>query len=437
MIIKVIGGGLAGCEAAYQLLKRGFKVDMYEMRPHNSTGAHKTDNLAELVCSNSLKSDRPDTASGLLKAEMRALDSIVLNASETAKVQAGSALAVNRELFSASIEKILGSYKGFRLIREEVKELPGEPAVIATGPLTSNSLAEKLKALVGDYLYFSDAAAPIVSAESIDKNRAFFASRYNKGGADYLNCGMTKEEYLVFYNELINAKCVTDKLLEPNFFEGCMPVEVMAKRGVDALRYGPLRPVGIVGPDNERYYAVLQLRKEDTEGSSYNLVGFQTNLTFAEQKRVFGQIPALRNAEYYRYGVMHRNTFIDSPALLDNTFKLKTTDIYIAGQLSGVEGYIESAMSGMVSGIALAMRLSKINPYLPDKNTMMGALIRYISNEGVINFQPMNSNFGLLPPPSVTIKDKAERKAYFYNRAIKSIEEYAKSEQGERYGNNA
>lgn len=438
MKIKIIGGGLAGVEAAYQLLKRGYSTELYEMRPKISTGAHSTGDLAELVCSNSLKSEMPDNASGVLKAEMKQIGSIVLEAADKARVPAGSALAVDRAKFSEAVHSILSSYKSFTLIREEVEELPKEASIIATGPLTSDTFAEKLKSYSGNHLHFLDAVAPIVSAESIDYSKAFFGARYNKGEPDYLNLGMNKEEYLAFYNELINASCVEDKLLYASYFEGCMPVEVMAKRGVDALRYGPLRPVGITSPEGEKYYAVLQLRKENVMGNAFNLVGFQTNLKFPEQRRVFGYIPALRNAEYLRYGVMHRNTFVNSPKLLDETFMVKGSDnVYIAGQLSGVEGYMESAMSGMMAGIAISMRLSGIKPYIPDKNTIIGALMRYISNEANVSFQPMNSNFGLLPPPEKQIKDKKERKKYLAERSNTSIAEYAAKEQGEIYGTNA
>ncbi len=438
MTVKIIGGGLAGAEAAYQLLKRGFGVELYEMRPDKSTGAHCTGGIAELVCSNSLKSELADTASGVLKAEMSAVGSLILEAAQQAKVPAGAALAVDREKFSLKVLERLKSFEGFSLIRKEITELPESNTIIATGPLTSNDFAAKLISLTGGYLHFVDAAAPIVSADSIDYERAFFGARYNKGEPDYLNCGMTKEEYTAFYEALITAECVEDKLLDAKYFEGCMPVEAMARGGADSLRYGPLRPVGISSPLGEKYYAVLQLRRENLEGDAYNLVGFQTNLTFPEQKRVFGMIPAMRNAEYLRYGVMHRNTFVNSPKILDGTFMLKdSNNIYIAGQLSGVEGYVESAMSGMIAGIALAMRLSGISPYIPDGYTVSGALARYISNPSVESFQPMNSNFGLLPPPDANIRDKKERKRYLADRAIKSMAEYAKKERGEKYGTNA
>lgn len=436
--VKIIGGGLAGSEAAYQLLKRGFEVELYEMRPKKSTGAHTSGDLAELVCSNSLKSESLDSASGVLKAEMTALDSLILSAARRTRVPAGAALAVERERFAQYVGKTLSAFKGFRLIRREAVELPKPPAIIATGPLTSEAFAESLRALTDTQLYFSDAAAPIVTGESIDYDHAFFGARYGKGDADYLNCGMTRPEYEAFYSALICAEYVEDKQLDARFFEGCMPIEAMAARGMDALRYGPLRPVGLTAPSGEKYYAILQLRKENVQGNAYNLVGFQTNLKFGEQKRVFGLIPALRKAEYLRYGVMHRNTYIDSPKLLDNTFKIKSGgDIYIAGQLSGVEGYLESAASGLIAGIAQAMRLLGIEPYIPDEYTIIGALARYISNPSVTDFQPMNANFGLLPPPETHIKEKSGRKEYYAERAQKSIAAYAAKEQGERYERDA
>ncbi len=432
--VKIIGGGLAGSEAAYQLLKRGFQVELYEMRPEKTTGAHSTAGLAELVCSNSLKSEALDSASGVLKAEMDALDSLVLAAARKARVPAGAALAVERERFSDYVAEALTAFNGFRLIRGEVTELPDAPLIIATGPLTSEDFSLKLAFLTGGYLHFSDAAAPIVAGDSIDYDHAFFGARYGKGAADYLNCGMSKSEYEEFYRALIGAERVEDKLLDAKFFESCMPVEVMAGRGEDALRYGPLRPVGLTSPSDGKFYAVLQLRKENINGDAYNLVGFQTNLKFHEQKRVFGLIPALRRAEYLRYGVMHRNTFVNAPKLLDSTYRIRAGgEIYIAGQLSGVEGYVESAASGMIAGIALSMRLAGIEPYIPDEHTVIGALARYISNPSVVDFQPMNANFGLLPPPEKNIREKSGRKSYYAERAIRSIAAYAAKEQGEKY----
>lgn len=422
--IRVIGGGLAGCEAAYQLLKRGHRVELYEMRPAVSTGAHRTGDLAELVCSNSLKSNLVDTSSGLLKAEMRMLDCLLLRCADASSVPAGGALAVDRQLFSAAVQRELAAF-GDRLhiLRTQVTQLDySVPTIVATGPLTSPALATALRAVTGPYLDFCDAVAPIVAADSIDYSHAFFAARYDKGDSDYLNIGMDKEQYLTFYEALVNAECVQDKLLDATFYENCMPIEVMAARGVDAMRYGPLRPVGIRGPQGQKYYAVLQLRKENTQGDTYNLVGFQTNLKFGEQRRVFGLIPGLANAEFLRYGVMHRNTYINAPHLLDSTFMLRDKpNVYIAGQLSGVEGYMESTMSGLVAGLSMARRLADLPPIMPDGYTMIGALCAYISNPAIDRLQPMNSNFGLLP----TIEGhKKERKQLYAQRALQHMQAY-------------
>ena len=425
MKVKVIGGGLAGCEAAYQLLKRGFAVDLYEMRPVAATGAHRTDHLAELVCSNSLKSDLVDTSSGLLKAEMRLLDCLLLQCAEVVKVPAGGALAVDREAFSAEVSRRLAQFDKLCVVRQEVTSIDyDEPTIIATGPLTSAALAAQIKAFAGESMSFCDAVAPIVAADSLDYTRCFAASRYGKGDADYVNCGMNREEYLAFYEALVGAECVQDKLIDATFYENCMPIEVMAKRGVDAMRYGPLRPVGIRGPEGEKYYAVLQLRKENMAGDAYNLVGFQTNLKFGEQKRVFGLIPGLGNAEYMRYGVMHRNTYINAPKVLDMTFMLREhPGVYVAGQLSGVEGYMESTMSGLVAGLMMARRLAGKAPLMPDEYTMIGALARYVSNESIEWLEPMNSNFGLLP--SITdVRDKKLRKAAYAQRALEHMKLY-------------
>ncbi len=423
--IKIIGGGLAGVECAYQLLKKGFEVDMYEMRPVTTTGAHKTDKLAELVCSNSLKSDLKDTASGTLKAEMRLLDSLVLKCADIAKVPAGGALAVDRDVLSNEIEKVLHSFPNFNLIRQKVTEVDfNTPTVIACGPLCSDEIADILKKVGGDdNLHFCDAVAPIISADSIDYDKAYYGARYGKGG-DYLNCGMNKEEYLTFYNELINAQSVEDKLIDAEFFESCMPIEVMAKRGVDAVRFGPLRPVGLDAPDGRKFYAVVQLRKENVQGDAFNIVGFQTNLLFPEQKRVFGLIPGLEHAEYLRYGVMHRNTYINAPKTLNADFSLRKHPlVYVAGQLSGVEGYMESAMSGLISGLSLANKLNGIEFELPDEYTIIGSLTRYISNSAVEQLQPMNANFGLLPPIE-GIRDKKERKLAYGLRAVEHMRDY-------------
>ena len=424
--VTVIGAGLAGSEAAYQLLKRGHQVTLYEMRPKVNTGAHRTDHLGELVCSNSLKSDLIDTSSGLLKAEMRMLGCMLLEAAEEAKVPAGGALAVDRVAFSEGIERRLFAFGDqLTLVREEVTAIDWErPTIIATGPLTSPRLTEALQAVTGEYMHFSDAVAPIVSADSLDMTKCFFAARYGKGDSDYLNCGMDKERYLAFYQALVEAECVEDKLLDATFYENCMPIEVMAKRGVDAMRYGPLRPVGIRNEAGDKFYAVLQLRKENTLGETYNLVGFQTNLKFGEQKRVFGMIPGLENAEFLRYGVMHRNTYIDAPRVLDETFRIKSKpQVYVAGQLSGVEGYMESTMSGLVAAMCLDRRLKGEHATIPDEYTMIGALCRYISNEAIDKLQPMNSNYGLLPPIE-GVRDKKLRKAAYSERAIQHMKEY-------------
>lgn len=427
MKVKVIGGGLAGAEAAYALLTRGFEVEMYEMRPLKNTPAHKTGSLAELVCSNSLKSELINTASGTLKAEMKCFGSVVLQAAEQARVPCGGALGVEREIFSKEVERILSSFKGFSLVREEVETIEEDlPQIVATGPLTSPAMADAIKRLTGEeYLNFFDAAAPIVAAESIDYDKAFFASRYKSEDVDYLNAPMNKEQYLAFYDALTHAERARQEVAG-NYFEGCMPVEVIAESGVDSLRFGPLRPVGLRHPvTGEKYYAVLQLRKENVSGDLYNLVGFQTGLTFPEQKRVFGLIPALKDAEFVRYGVMHRNTFINAPKVIDREFHVKgRKNLYVAGQLSGVEGYMESAMSGMIAGLSMAARLKgKDFPVMPE-TTIMGALTAYVSTENR-DFQPMNANFGILPPPEKKIKDKLARKAAYAERAVKNMEIYA------------
>lgn len=415
--IKVVGGGLAGCEAAYQLLKRGYAVDMIEMRPVKGTGAHKTADLAELVCSNSLKSTDEETASGLLKAEMELMDSLLLNLAEEAKVEAGGALAVDRKKFSKLVEEKLNSFENFRLIREEFTDFNNSPTIIATGPLTSDALCEKLKSMSGGF-YFFDAIAPIVT--DVDMNYAFWGGRYGKG-ADYLNLPMEKDEYLAFYDALISAETVKLKDFEgTEVFEGCMPIEVMAKRGVDAIRFGPLKPVGLVHPETgKKYYAVVQLRKENLSGDSFNMVGFQTNLTFKEQKRVFSMIPALKNAEFLRLGVMHKNTYVNSPKLLDDGFRLKgDKPIYVAGQLSGVEGYVESMLSGLIAGVNMAKELSGKKRIIPPITTISGALCAHTTFQ-TDNYQPMNSNFGILP--FIDCKDKKNRKKEYYKRAMCDI----------------
>lgn len=426
-IINVIGGGLAGSEAAYQLLKRGHTVNLYEMRKGNkSTPCHHTDKLAELVCSNSLKSNLLDTASGALKEELRLLDSLLIRVAESASVPSGGALAVNRNDFSDAVERELNKFNNLRLISEEVttiKELA--PVIIATGPLTSDSLAREIAKLTGDGLAFYDAAAPIIDGNSIDYDKAFYATRYDKGNeTDYLNCGMDKEQYIAFYEALVSAEVANlHEFDKRDFYEGCMPIEVMARRGIDTIRYGMLKPKGIVNPKNgARYYAVVQLRRENTEGSAYNIVGFQTNLTFPEQRRVFRMISGLENAEFLRYGVMHRNTFIDSPKVLEPSFRLKgDKPIYFAGQITGVEGYVESMMSGLTAAINLDSEIRNGEIFLPPVTTITGALMRYISAENK-SFQPMNANFGILP--EINTRDKKQRKRDYASRAINDMREY-------------
>ena len=418
--VKIIGGGLAGCEAAYQLLKRGYAVEMYEMRPSVQTGAHKTSSLAELVCSNSLKS--AETASGLLKDELKQMDCLLLDLAYKAKVEAGGALAVDRQLFSRLIEDKLFSYKNFKLIRQEVKALPDEPTVICTGPLTSESLSKAFREKFGSGFYFFDAIAPIVSG--IDMHHAFWGGRYGKGG-DYLNLFMDKEEYLNFYRNLVTAETVKLKDFEgKEVFEGCMPIEVMAKRGEDAIRFGPLKPVGLSHPETgKKYYAIVQLRKENLKGDCFNMVGFQTNLTFKEQKRVFSLIPALHDAEFLRYGVMHKNTYINAPKILNKGFRVKgDKPVYIGGQLSGVEGYVESIMSGLIAAVNLHRELEGKEAIAPPYTTISGALCAHTTT-ATSNYQPMNANFGILP--HIECKDKKNRKKEYYQRAMCDIMPFA------------
>lgn len=421
--ITVIGGGLAGCEAAFAAANRGVKVELLEMKPKKKTPAHKSDNLAELVCSNSLKAARPDSAAGLLKEEMRRLDSVCLPAADKSAVAAGGALAVDRDIFSRLVTEKIKNHPNITVKEECVTQIPGNGiTVIATGPLTDSALAEDIGRLSGGgNLSFYDAAAPIVTAESIDMEKAFFASRYGKGTDDYINCPMNKEEYTVFYNELVTAETAPlhefDRPLK--VYEGCMPVEVLAKRGEDSIRFGPLKPVGLKDPrTGHRPWAAVQLRRENSAGTLYNLVGFQTNLKFPEQKRVFSLIPGLENAEFVRYGVMHRNTFINSPELLAPELSLKSNgNIFFAGQLSGVEGYMESAASGIVAGINAAAKLKGEKPLILPEFTMIGALLHYICDGSVTDFQPMGANFGILPPLDTHIRDKRERYAALAKRS--------------------
>lgn len=423
-IVKIIGGGLAGCESALQLLKRGFAVKMYEMRPAKTTGAHKSDSLAELVCSNSLKSTEPTTASGLLKEELDILGCALLPLARECAVPSGSALSVDRVLFSKAVERELNAYPDFTLVREEVTSLDEDiPTIVASGPLTSDALAEQVGKITGkDRLFFYDAIAPIVDFDSIDMQKAYFGGRYGKGGDDYLNLPMQREEYERFYNELVKAKTVTLHDFEKSeLFDGCMPIEEMAKRGSDTIRFGPLKPIGLRNPNTgEKAYAVVQLRKENIAGDCYNLVGFQTNLTYGEQKRVFSLIPALEHAEFIRYGVMHRNTYINAPGVLEKTFRVKgDRPLYIAGQLSGVEGYVESIMSGMIASQALACELDGKKYTVPSNVTIIGSLCEYVSTRA-LDFKPMNANFGILPPIE-GIKDKAKRKQCYYTRSMSAL----------------
>ncbi|MBQ6873204.1 MAG: methylenetetrahydrofolate--tRNA-(uracil(54)-C(5))-methyltransferase (FADH(2)-oxidizing) TrmFO [Clostridia bacterium] len=424
--VTVIGGGMAGVEAAWQLAKRKIKVNLYEMKPVKFSPAHKNENLAELVCSNSLKAMRLESAAGLLKEEMRRFGSLCMLAADECKVDAGGALAVDRDEFARIITEKIKENEYINLIREEVTEIPEGNVIIAAGPLASDSLSESISKLCGEGLHFFDAAAPIVSADSINMEKAFTASRYDRGGDDdYINCPMNKEEYEHFYNELINGESAElhsfDK--RKDVYEGCMPIEVMASRGENTMRFGPLKPVGLRDPrTGHRPWAVLQLRKENNMGTLYNLVGFQTNLKFAEQKRIFSLIPALENAEFMRYGVMHRNTFISSPELLNSDYSFRQrSNLFFAGQITGVEGYMESASSGILAGVNMARLIEGLDTVTLPETTMMGALSRYISDESVKNFQPMGANFGVLPPIEPHIRDKKERYAALSQRGISDL----------------
>ena len=421
--ITVVGAGLAGCEAAIAAANAGVPVTLIEMKPIKRSPAHKSDMLAELVCSNSLKAQRIDSAAGLLKEEMRILGSVCMDAAKVSSVAAGGALAVDRDIFSAAITEKVKSHPLITLKTEVVETIPDGITVIATGPLTDGALADSIeKYCNAENLSFYDAAAPIVTAESIDLNIAFKASRYSDGEGDYLNCPMNMEEYEKFYDALINAETAPlhefDRKLK--VYEGCMPVEVLAKRGKDSIRFGPLKPVGLRDPrTGHRPWAAVQLRKENEAGTLYNLVGFQTNLKFPEQKRVFSMIPGLKNAEFVRYGVMHRHTFINSPKLLSQDLSLKSDNrIFFAGQLSGVEGYMESAASGIVAGLNAARRAKGEAPLVLPDYTMIGALLSYITSSVTADFQPMGANFGILPPLEETIKNKRERYAAFSERSL-------------------
>lgn len=422
--VKIIGGGLAGCEAAWQVAKAGYEAELYEMRPEKSSPAHKTDKFAELVCSNSLKADRLDSAAGMLKEEMRIFGSLCMECADKCRVPAGGALAVDREEFSRLVTEKINENPLITVIHGEVKSIPeGEAVIIAAGPLVSDSLAEDIRKKYGNSLSFFDAAAPIVSGESIDMSRAFCQSRYDRGGEDdYINCPMNREEYESFYNELVNARRAVLHEFEKgkNVYEGCMPIEIMASRGADTMRFGPLKPVGLTDPvTNKRPWAVLQLRKENVAGSAYNLVGFQTNLIFSEQKRVFSMIPALKNAEFLRYGVMHRNTFINSPEILNGDFQTRDRKgLFFAGQITGVEGYMESASSGIMAGYNAVRVLEGRETLILPEESMIGALSRYISSPGSGKFQPMGANFGVLPPLAEKIRDKKQRYSLLSKRGL-------------------
>lgn len=428
--VKIIGGGLAGAESAYRLANAGIKVELYDLKPNGRTPAHHSNDYSELVCSNSLKSnDVYGNAAGLLKEELRMLGSLVIECADATRVPAGNALAVDREKFSKMVTERLKNHKNITHICQEVTDIDfDEYTIVASGPLTSDALSQSISKIVGDGLAFYDASAPIIDFESIDMTSAFFGDRYDKGNGDHINCPMNKEEYLAFMDALRGAKRAELHGFEnTEVFEGCMPVEVMAERGLDTLRFGPLKPVGLTDPKTGRWaYACLQLRREDLNGNMYNMVGFQTNLLWGEQKRVFSLIPALKNAEYLRYGVMHRNTFINSPKVLNCDYSLKEhPKTYFAGQITGVEGYVESAGSGLMAGIYLERKIKGKKPVTVSEHTVLGALARYITTENK-DFEPMNANFGILPPTGRVIKDKAERKRVQAERSLGAISEFIK-----------
>ena len=451
--VTILGAGLAGCEAALWLAGKGVQIELYEQKPVHFSPAHKSEGFAELICSNSLKAERLDSASGLLKEEMRRMGSRLLTAAEETRVAAGGALAVDRDAFSAAVTRMVEQCENITVHREQVETIDeSAPILVATGPLTDGALADEIGRLTGDErLHFYDAVAPIVTAESLDYGKVFAASRYDRGEADYLNCPFNKAEYEAFHAALASAERAplhdfdtgAEQSTKPDpdahgkkadtvtVYEGCMPIEVLAKRGLDTMRYGPLRPVGLRDPrTGHRPWANIQLRRENAAGTMYNILGFQTNLLFPEQKRVFSMIPGLENAEFVRYGVMHRNTFLDSPRLLDGFFRLKKEPrISFAGQMTGVEGYIESAASGILAAHAVADRLRGREPLLPPPETMMGALCRYISDESVEDFQPMGSNMGILPPLPELIKGKQERYQAMADRAMAAMESYRKARE--------
>ena len=427
MKVKVIGAGLAGSEAAWQLAQRGIEVELIEMKPHKMTPAHHSADFAELVCSNSLRGDRLENAVGLLKEELRRVGSLIMECAEATRVEAGGALAVDREGFAAMVTEKIRNHPNITVISQEVTEVPEGPVIIATGPLTSDALSEAIGKYFGetDHLHFFDAAAPLVTAESIDMNQAWWQSRYDRGTPDYINCAMNKEQYDAFLEELIHAEeAEVHGFEDKNVFEGCMPVEVMGRRGYDTLRYGPLKPVGLTDPNTGREpYAVVQLRQDNAAKTVFNLVGFQTHLKFGEQKRVFSMIPALRNAEFVRYGVMHQNTFLQSPKLLDKYYADRRNPLVaFAGQMTGVEGYVESTASGYLAAVAMAAKIQ--GRELPDfpKTTAIGALGLYVSDPSIENFQPMNINFSIIAPLEKRIRKKAEKNLAIANRSLEVID---------------
>ena len=424
--VTVVGAGLAGCEAAWQLAQRGFSVDLLEMKPEKMSPAHKSEDFAELVCSNSLRGDRLENAVGLLKEELRRVGSLILTCAEATRVEAGGCLAVDRQGFSKLVTEKIRSHPNITVIPGEITEIPAEPVIIATGPLTSEPLSQAIGTYFGaDYLHFFDAAAPLVTAESVDMDLAWWQSRYDRGTPDYVNCSMDKDQYLSFVRELTTAQeAEVHGFEDANVFEGCMPVEVMARRGIDTLRYGPLKPVGLTDPaTGKEPYAVVQLRQDNAAKTVYNLVGFQTHLKFGEQKRVFSMIPALRNAEFVRYGVMHRNTFLCSPKLLNRYYADRRNPLVaFAGQMTGVEGYVESTASGYLAAVAMAARLVGKEPPAFSKNTAIGALGCYISDESIVNFQPMNVNFSIISPLEKRIRKKSEKNLAIAQRSLEEID---------------
>ena len=432
-MVKVIGAGLAGSEAAWQLARRGIPVTLYEMKPHKKSPAHHADTFAELVCSNSFRGDRLENAVGLLKEELRRMGSLIMECADATRVEAGGCLAVDRYGFSQMVTDKIRNHPNITVVEEEITEVPEGPVIIASGPLTSDALSDAIGRYFGEkYLHFFDAAAPLVTAESIDMNEAWWQSRYDRGTPDYINCAMDRQQYETFLHELVNAEeAEVHGFEDKNVFEGCMPVEVMGRRGFDTLRFGPLKPVGLTDPKTGKEpYAVVQLRQDNADKTVFNLVGFQTHLKFGEQKRVFSMIPALKNAEFVRYGVMHRNTFLRSPGLLDRYYSdLRNPMVAFAGQMTGVEGYVESTASGMLAAIAMAARIQ--GREVPDfpKTTAIGALGLYISDTTVENFQPMNVNFSIISPLEQRIRKKAEKNLAIANRALAVIDQLAEKEK--------